>query len=72
MLRNSSEIIGYTIGASDGQLGRVTDFLFRGGSPASNCRKSVIRSFMKFFPELKRFPLQSRGRRTSAIFPGGR
>jgi hypothetical protein len=28
MLRNSSEIIGYTIGASDGQLGRVTDFLF--------------------------------------------
>lgn len=28
MLRNSSEIIGYTIGASDGQLGTVTDFLF--------------------------------------------
>jgi len=28
MLRNSSEIIGYTIGASDGRLGRVTDFLF--------------------------------------------
>jgi len=28
MLRNSSEIIGYTIGASDGQLGKVTDFLF--------------------------------------------
>ena len=28
MLRNSSEIIGYTIGANDGQLGRVTDFLF--------------------------------------------
>ncbi len=28
MLRNSSEIIGYTIGASDGQLGKVTDVLF--------------------------------------------
>jgi len=28
MLRNSSEIIGYTIGAIDGQLGQVTDFLF--------------------------------------------
>jgi hypothetical protein len=28
MLRNSSEIIGYTIGANDGQLGKVTDFLF--------------------------------------------
>ena len=28
MLRNSSEIIGYSIGATDGQLGRVTDFLF--------------------------------------------
>ena len=28
MLRNSPEIIGYTIGASDGQLGKVTDFLF--------------------------------------------
>jgi len=28
MLRNSSEIIGYTIGASDGRLGKVTDFLF--------------------------------------------
>jgi sporulation protein YlmC with PRC-barrel domain len=28
MLRNSSEIIGYTIGANDGQLGRVTDVLF--------------------------------------------
>jgi len=28
MLRNSSEIIGYTIGANDGQIGRVTDFLF--------------------------------------------
>ena len=28
MLRNSSEITGYTIGASDGQLGKVTDVLF--------------------------------------------
>jgi hypothetical protein len=28
VLRNSSEIIGYTIGANDGQLGRVADFLF--------------------------------------------
>jgi hypothetical protein len=28
MLRNSSEIIGYTIGANDGRLGRVVDFLF--------------------------------------------
>jgi len=28
MLRNSSEVIGYTIGANDGQLGRVIDFLF--------------------------------------------
>lgn len=28
MLRNSSEVIGYTIGANDGQLGKVTDFLF--------------------------------------------
>jgi len=28
MLRNSSEIVGYTIGASDGQLGKVTDVLF--------------------------------------------
>ena len=28
MLRNSSEIIGYTIGANDGRIGRVTDFLF--------------------------------------------
>ena len=28
MLRNSSEIIGYTIGAIDGRLGKVTDFLF--------------------------------------------
>jgi len=28
MLRNSSEIIGYTIGSSDGQLGKVTDVLF--------------------------------------------
>lgn len=28
MLRNSSEINGYTIGATDGQLGKVTDFLF--------------------------------------------
>jgi PRC-barrel domain len=28
MLRNSSEIIGYSVGATDGQLGRVVDFLF--------------------------------------------
>lgn len=28
MLRNTSEIIGYTIGANDGQIGKVTDFLF--------------------------------------------
>jgi sporulation protein YlmC with PRC-barrel domain len=28
MLRNTSEIIGYTIGAQDGQIGKVTDFLF--------------------------------------------
>jgi hypothetical protein len=28
MVRNSSEIIDYTIGATDGQIGRVTDFLF--------------------------------------------
>jgi sporulation protein YlmC with PRC-barrel domain len=28
MLRNLSEIIGYTIGASDGEVGQVTDYLF--------------------------------------------
>jgi len=28
MLRKSSEIVGYTIGASDGQLGKITDVLF--------------------------------------------
>ena len=27
MLRNTSEIIGYTVGANDGQIGRVVDFL---------------------------------------------
>jgi hypothetical protein len=45
------------------QMLPVTD-AFEAGR-ASNCRKSVIRSLM--ISELKRF-LQSRGRRTSAIF----